>query len=142
MALTDDILARLSRLGHNKSDRRRAVVEAVCGHEGAFTAQEIADELAPSGIGRATVYRTIGVLQELGYLSRLHVGAECHRYALCDATHHHHMVCTACGRVFPFEECGVEEQAAATAARIGFSVEGHHVDLYGRCAACAGVAAD
>jgi len=140
--VTEEILARLVRLGHNKSDRRRAVVEAVCRHGGAFTAQEIADQLAPEGIGRATVYRTIGVLQELGYLSRLHVGPECHRYTLCDPTHHHHMVCTSCDRVFPFDECGVEELAAEAAARIGFSVEGHHVDLYGRCAACAHAGAD
>jgi Fe2+ or Zn2+ uptake regulation protein len=55
----DEILAHLHRLGHNRSDRRRAIVEAVCARSDSFAAQEIADELAPRGIGRATVYRTI-----------------------------------------------------------------------------------
>jgi Fur family ferric uptake transcriptional regulator len=132
----DDILDHLQRLGHNRSDRRRAVVEAVCARGGSFAAQEIADQLAARGIGRATVYRTLGVMQELGYLSRLHVGEECHRFALCDATHHHHFVCTACGQVFPFDECEVEQTAARAAERLGFAVAGHHVDIYGRCAAC------
>ncbi|HEY3108122.1 MAG TPA: transcriptional repressor [Chloroflexota bacterium] len=131
----DEILGHLHRLGHNRSDRRRAVVEAVCARSGSFAAQEIADELAPRQIGRATVYRTIAVMQELGYLSRLHVGEECHRYALCDATHHH-LVCTSCGQVFPFDECEVEQTAARAAARVGFAVAGHHVDIYGRCATC------
>jgi Fur family ferric uptake transcriptional regulator len=132
----EEILAHLHRLGHNRSVRRRAIVEAVCARSGSFAAQEIADELAPRGIGRATVYRTIAILQELGYLSRLHVGEECHRFALCDATHHHHLVCTSCGRVFPFDECEVEQTAARAAARVGFAVAGHHVDIYGRCAGC------
>jgi Fur family ferric uptake transcriptional regulator len=132
----DEILTHLQRLGHNRSDRRRAIVEAVCARGRSFAAQEVADELAPQGIGRATVYRTIAILQELGYLSRLHVGEECHRYALCDATHHHHFVCTSCGQVFPFDECAVEQTAAGAAARIGFAVAGHHVDVFGACAAC------
>lgn len=133
----EDILGRLERLGYRDTAPRRAIVEAVCARDGSFTAQEIAAELADRGIGRATVFRAMGVLQELGYLSRLHVGEECHRYTLCDATHHHHLVCTSCGQVYPFAACSVEEAAGKAAARVQFAVHGHHVDVYGRCAACA-----
>src|SRR5919201_5888681 len=136
MSRSDEILARLERLGYRDTGPRRAVVEAVCARPSSFTAQEVADELAPRKVGRATVFRAIALLQELGYLSRLHVGEECHRYALCDATHHHHFVCTACGRVFPFDECEVEKTAAGAAGRLGFAVAGHHVDIFGSCAAC------
>ena len=76
------------------------------------------------------------MLQDVGYLSRLHVGEECHRYTLCAPTHHHHLVCTSCGQVYPFEACTVEEEAAKAAARVKFAVHGHHVDVFGRCAAC------
>lgn len=138
MTKPEEILARLEGLGLRQSAPRRAVVEAVCAHEGSFTTQEIADDLAEQGIGRATVFRAIATLQELGYLSRLHVGEECHRYTLCEATHHHHLVCTSCGQVYPFESCSVEAEAEAAARRLGFSVRGHHVDVFGQCAACAG----
>ena len=136
MSKRDEILTHLERLGLRQTGPRRAVVEAICTRDGSFTTQEIADELADRGVGRATVFRAIGTLQELGYLSRLHVGEECHRYTLCEPTHHHHMVCTSCGQVFPFESCTVEEEAAAAARRLGFAVRGHHVDVFGHCAAC------
>ncbi len=132
----DTILASLQQSGHRDTRPRRAIVEVIAARQGAFTAQEIADELAPRGFGRATVYRTLGALQSLGYVARLHVGPECERYTFCDGSHHHHLVCTACGAVFPIEDCEVEEAAHMAARRIGFAVDGHHLDVYGRCAAC------
>jgi Fur family ferric uptake transcriptional regulator len=136
MTKVEEILAQLESRGLRDTGPRRAVVEAVCARPGSFTTQEIADELAAQGVGRATVFRAIGTLQELGYLSRLHVGEECHRYTLCDPHHHHHLVCTSCGQVYPLESCSVEAEAEAAARRLGFSVRGHHVDVFGHCAAC------
>lgn len=132
----DLILQRLHESGRRDTGPRRAVVEAIAGRRGAFTAQEIADELAPRGVGRATVFRTLAALQELGHVTRLHVGAECERYALCDGSHHHHLVCTGCGDVFPIEACAVDDLTADAARTLGFAVEGHHLDVYGRCASC------
>lgn len=138
MPQSAEILARLESIGLRQTAPRRAVVEAVCARDASFTTQDIADELTDRGIGRATVFRAIATLQELGYLSRLHVGEECHRYTLCEPTHHHHLVCTSCGQVFPFESCTVEEEAEAAAERLGFAIRGHHVDVYGQCAVCRG----
>lgn len=137
MPKSGEILTHLERLGFRQTGPRRAVVEAVCARDASFTSQEIAHDLAGRGVGRATVFRAIATLQELGYLSRLHVGEECHRYTLCEPTHHHHLVCTSCGQVFPFESCTVEEEAEAAAGRLGFSIRGHHVDVFGQCAGCA-----
>jgi Fur family ferric uptake transcriptional regulator len=137
----ESLLSRLQAAGYRDTGPRRAVVEAISRRGGAFTVQEVVEELAGQGIGRATVFRTVNTLEELGYVSRLHVGEGCDRYALCDGSHHHHLVCTGCGEVFPLEECGVEAAAAAAASRVGFQVEGHHVDVYGRCATCSEVAA-
>jgi Fe2+ or Zn2+ uptake regulation protein len=135
------ILSRLLAAGRRDTGPRRAVVEAIARRGGAFTVQEVVDELAGRGIGRATVFRTVNTLEELGYVSRLHVGEGCDSYALCDGSHHHHLVCTGCGDVYPIEECGVEAAVASAARRVGFQVEGHHVDVYGRCATCVEAAA-
>lgn len=135
--LPDQIVAHLQQLGHRDTRPRRAVVEAISRRRGgAFSAQDIADELADRGIGRATVFRTVNTLQQLGYVSRLHIGGECDRYTVCDGSHHHHLVCTGCGDVFPIESCSVDESAATAAHEIGFSIQGHHVDVFGRCATC------
>ena len=136
----DQILARLQQAGRRDTGPRRTVVEALASRRGAFTVQDVVDELASRGIGRATVFRAFNTLQELGYVTRLHVGGECDRYTMCDGSHHHHLVCIGCGDVFPIEECPIDAAAAAAADRIGFTVEGHHVDVYGRCANCGAAA--
>ena len=134
----EEILARLRASGHRESAPRRAVIEALAARDRAFTVQEIADALAPRGIGRATVFRAVNTLEELGFVNRLHVGQECDRYTLCTPSrHHHHLVCTGCGDVFPIEACPIDDAAAEAARRVGFSIQGHHVDVYGACAACA-----
>ena len=132
----DGILQKLDTLGYRDTVPRRLVVESIALRTGSFTAQEIADELSDQGIGRATVFRTINVLQEMGLLNRLHVGEECHRYTLCDGHHHHHLVCTGCGQVYPFETCTVDSQAGEIAKQFGFTIKGHHLDVYGQCQAC------
>ncbi|MSQ62010.1 MAG: transcriptional repressor, partial [Dehalococcoidia bacterium] len=49
--------------------------------------------------------------------------------------HHHHLTCTSCGAVEDFSDydvSGVEELAR----RAGFAMEGHWIEIYGRCAGC------
>jgi len=134
----DEILARLRRSGHRDTSPRRVILEAIVARSGAFTVQELVDELAAAGVGRATVFRTINTLEDIGYVARLHVGPECDRYTLCSpGEHHHHLVCTSCGDVFPIAECTVDSAAAEAARRISFSIRGHHVDVYGSCVSCA-----
>lgn len=132
----EEVLSRLQDTGYRDTGPRRAVVEALLGRRGAFTAQEIADELTPRGIGRATVFRTVNTLEDIGLVNRLHVGGMCDRYAFCDGSHHHHLVCTGCGAVFPIADCTIGPATSNAAQQIGFEVEGHHVDVYGLCAVC------
>jgi Fur family ferric uptake transcriptional regulator len=54
--------------------------------------------------------------------------------------HHDHLVCRSCGRVVEFEYEAIEVLQREVAARHGFTLEGHHLQLVGRCADCAGAA--
>ena len=136
MTILDDIMEALVARGYRATNSRRLIADAVAGRRTAFTAQEICDELARYGIGRATVFRTLNLLHELGLLNRLHIGDGCHSYTLCDARHHHHLVCVACGSVYPLDECTVNREVQDVAARYGFVVEGHHMEVFGRCGHC------
>jgi Fe2+ or Zn2+ uptake regulation protein len=80
-----------------------------------FTAAELLESvrLCAPQVGRATVFRTLDLLVEQGALRRVHTesGANWgHSYVLCGLAdaHHHHLVCTVCGRVSDFEGCSVE----------------------------------
>lgn len=87
-----------------------------------------------SGIGIATVYRTIKSLATAGELVEVEVPGGGSRYELSRAAeHHHHFHCRACNRVFCLAGC-LEGVQALTPS--GFQTESHEIALYGLCASC------
>jgi Fur family ferric uptake transcriptional regulator len=137
------IIDRLSQEGHRLTTPRQAIIKMVAPRHDHFSAQEVWEEVRAnhSGIGRATVFRTLDLLTELGVLNRIHTGDGCHRYTVCETTHHHHMMCVGCGTVIPLEAGGIESQIRRMAEEAGFDLLTHHLELVGRCASCRAVAA-
>lgn len=87
-------------------------------------------------LGLTTVYRTLDLLVELGYLQRVHVVEGCHSYALTVHAHGHHLVCTMCGRAEEFTDCDLEPLIKSLQVRTGFEINVHMLELLGRCPAC------
>ena len=118
------------------------MLELIGRQECVLTAHEIAERLRAGGrrVGIATVYRTLEALEELGLVQRLDVGGGAPaRYepSLPDgADHHHHLLCTRCRGVFPFEDAQLEAAIDSVAARLAHTVQGHDVVLTGICREC------
>src|SRR3990172_8328593 len=83
VASAHDVLDALADRGYRETQSRRLIAQAVASQISTFSARDIYGQLARLGVGRATVFRTLSLLQELGLLNRLHVGDGCDRYALC-----------------------------------------------------------
>lgn len=131
----------LRKAGYHSSLPRSAVLELVGRQECVLSAREIADELRSRGrgVGTATVYRTLELLERMRLVQRLDVGGGSARYepALPGGEHHHHhLVCDRCGRVTPFEDAKLERAIDALAARLDYAVGDHDVILRGRCPQC------
>jgi len=90
-----------------------------------------------TGLGIATVYRTINALLESGWLTPVELPGEAPRYERAGSGHHHHFRCRQCARVFEIAGCPGDFAALAPA---GFQLEAHEIVLYGRCAGCAAAA--
>jgi len=88
------------------------------------------------GIGRATVYRTVELLQREGLLDRVAFSNGTHRYRLCGDSHHHHVTCVKCQRVVEVDACLPPEVLAQVGSAIDFAIEGHSLEIFGRCALC------
>ena len=133
-----EIIDRLAQQGHRPTTPRQAIIKLVAPRTDHFSAQEVWDEVRGRyrGIGRATVFRTLDLLAELGVLNRIHTGDGCHRYTVCDTTHHHHLMCVECGNVTSLEAIDVEQQIRRMAGEAGFELLTHHLELVGRCASC------
>ena len=134
---TDHALSELDAAGYRRGGSRRKVIEFLGTRDCAVTALEIDREL--DRVGRASVYRTLEQLEELGLVQRVDLGRESAAFEKVDPTghHHHHLVCNRCGRVLPFEDERLESAIHEVSAGDGFTIEGHEVTLRGTCSRCA-----
>ncbi len=83
-------------------------------------------------ISVATVYRTVRLLEENGILERRDFGGGRARYDPTDRGHHHHLIDVDTGKVIEFEDPEHERLAQGIAARLGFTLVGQRLELFGR----------
>lgn len=124
---------------------RAAIVEAAMERRGHFPIEDLVADLRRRGIrgSKATVYRTLPLLTGAGILQPAEMTGETRRYeAAFGREHHDHLVCSGCGKVIEFEFEAFEILQREIATRHGFTLEGHHHELVGRCPACRGPGAD
>jgi Fur family ferric uptake transcriptional regulator len=97
------------------------------------------------GIGFATVYRTLELLTRMGLILKLDFGDAMSRYELASATskgHHHHMICSRCGRIIDYSDFMDEEVKfikdleAELSKKHNFKINSHQIHLYGLCREC------
>jgi Fe2+ or Zn2+ uptake regulation protein len=128
--------ARLHSLGLRLTPQREAVWRYFAGTGLGRALPEAASDLAKVSIGPATVYRTVKTLSSLGFL-RAMAGEDGEvRYLAVRPGHVHLLRCTGCDRAVEFHECGLDVLEKLVAVKSGFSVQGHHLELYGRCPDC------
>ena len=82
-------------------------------------------------ISIATVYRTVRLFEEANILERHDFGDGRSRYEEMTAEHHDHLIDIQTGRVIEFQNNEIEALQEKTAARYGFRLIGHKLELYG-----------
>jgi len=134
MSELDLIVQRLEMQGHRLTGSRRRVLDALLAAPAHFTVDDVL-QLVPD-VGRATVFRTMKLLQDLNVVCRVLMEDGSLHYRLSARGHHHHLVCRSCGRVEDFANCDVSSLVQQLSSSTEYEIEGHWLEIYGRCAAC------
>lgn len=134
-----DLVRALDSAGYRLTEPRRAVAELIGGRRGHFTAADLIAEAKSRrlGIGRATIFRALDLFTELSLVERLDLPSGEHAYVECARAHHHHVICSTCGRTTEVEDCGMQAVAAEVARRSGYQIDTHRLELFGVCPDCA-----
>jgi Fur family ferric uptake transcriptional regulator len=130
----------LSGAGLRLTGPRRAVAQLLTEREGQFTAEELLAESRSRGlgIGRATIFRSLELLGRLNLVERVDLPSGDHAYLICEPDHHHHVICSQCGRAatFTMEDHGIAERLEQVARATGYAIDAHRLEVYGRCPDC------
>jgi Fur family transcriptional regulator, ferric uptake regulator len=134
----DAIVRAIDDAGYRVTAPRAAVAELIGDHDGHFTASNLA-EIARDrrlGVSRATLFRALDLMVELGAVERIDLPTGEHAYVSCARSHHHHVVCSRCGRTSEVDDSGINDAIREIERASGFRIATHRVELFGLCRHC------
>lgn len=130
------LLQKCSEAGLKMTDQRKVilkVLEESGDHPSVDTVCDRAKKIDPS-ISIATVYRTLGLLDELGLVIKHDFGETYARFEVKpehDHGHHHHLIDTETGQVIEFQNEEMEEAIHRIARELGYEVVDHTFEIFG-----------
>lgn len=124
----------LARRGYRLTAPRRHLLDVMAGLDDHFPAEAVV--VAAPEVGRATVFRTLRLLQDLGVVCQVVLDDGALAYRLAPEEHHHHLLCVECGAVEDFASPALEEVLKEIEGATGYHVEAHRLEVYGRCPDC------
>ena len=128
-----DIIARCEARGLRMTDQRRVVARVIGDAEDHPDVEELYTRSAKIDprISLATVYRTVKLFEEAGILDKLEFGDGRARYEDAERDHHDHLIDVTTGQVIEFVDPEIEALQERIAARLGYRLIGHRLELLG-----------
>lgn len=125
-------------LGQRQTRQRDRIFQVIREAQGPLTVQEILERAQRDlpGLGVATVYRTLNLLQDGDQIRTVILPTGETRYEMSNLGHHHHFQCRVCEDVYDLDACPVAVPDVSSLGE-GFVVEHHELTLYGVCPDCA-----
>jgi Fur family transcriptional regulator, ferric uptake regulator len=132
---------RLRQASQRYTRGRKVVIEVLAGAGHPVSIDDICGR-APR-LPRSSAYRHLVELQQVGVVRRVAANDDYSRFELAEdiTEHHHHLLCTCCGKVLDVTPTPAFEQAMARyldnlASTSGFVGTDHRLDVLGTCATC------
>ncbi len=123
-----------------KSTRKRSeILDEIMATEGHFDPDELYISLKQKGskVSRASVYRTLPLLVESGFIEEVErVDKHAHYERVSSDSHHDHMICIKCGKVIEFFSPTLEMLQDEICQKEKFNKVRHSLEIFGYCEQC------
>jgi len=136
----DELLSILKEKGCRMTPQRKIIIDLLI--KRLDTLSRVDDllgeaKLSNPAINATTIYRNLELLDDLGLLHIHNDNDGSKLYKLiCHKAHHHHIICKSCGKILPIDYCPITPELKAIIAKESFTLEEHHLELYGTCKDC------
>ncbi|MCR5446462.1 MAG: transcriptional repressor [Schwartzia sp.] len=134
----ENILEKLRQKGYKITPQRRAVLDAFQAFENFPTAQQLLTAVRKThpDVSLDTIYRNLSLLTELGAVHEIRRSSGNVYELATSGHHHHHLVCTKCGKTECIDMCPISDAYTKEAEKKGFLITGHIFEFYGLCSDC------
>ncbi|MHC9237642.1 Fur family transcriptional regulator [Pseudooceanicola sp. 502str34] len=133
MADRDPILTRCESHGLRMTEQRRIIAGVLDSSRDHPDVEELYARASARDprISLATVYRTVKLFEESGILEKVDFGDGRARYEDAERAHHDHLIDMTTGKVIEFVDPEIEALQEKIAAKLGYKLKGHRLELYG-----------
>lgn len=134
----DKLIEAMSKAGYRITQPRRVIISALVKSSAHISADALVDLVRQTdpNIGRTTIYRTLELLGQLGFVNATYQGTGAAHYVLMNNDGHHHLICDSCHNVVEFDECLSGDYVEDICQRYGFSLHNHLLEIHGVCSKC------
>lgn len=118
--------------------QRKDILKELLKIKGHFEIEELAYKLKDKKIkaSRATVYRTLSILKELGLINEVIKHGNKTYYEVNLKEHHDHLVCLSCGKIIEFHDEKIEKIQNKICKKFKFKPSYHRLEIFGICNEC------
>ena len=131
--MSDTIISRCEAKGLRLTEQRRTIAQVLQDSDDHPDVEELYARASKidANISIATVYRTVKLFEEAGILEKVDFGDGRARYEDAERDHHDHLIDLQTGEVIEFVDPEIEALQEKIAAKLGYTLKGHKLELYG-----------
>ncbi len=118
--------------------QREEILNEILSTKGHFEVEDIVHTLKEKkkNVSRATVYRTLSILKDMGIVNEVIKYKNKTIYELGLQKHHDHLICVNCGEIIEFFNKKLEEIQDKICEKFKFHPFSHRLEIYGLCQKC------
>lgn len=131
--MPDTIFSRCKENGLRMTGQRKVIAQILDTSKDHPDVEELfaRARLQDPNMSLATVYRTVKTLEERGILEKVEFGDGRSRYEAAGRAHHDHLIDVDTGQVIEFVDPEIEALQEKIAAKLGYRLTGHRLELFG-----------
>jgi len=127
----------LRKAGMKATPGHLIILSHICKSKKPISSQDVVDAI-DNQLNPSTVYRCIAKLKKSGVIRQIDLRQNHAQYEFFDMAHHHHIICTVCGKIEDIKDCNLEtlHQQILEQKKQFTEVRHHSLEFYGLCKKC------